>query len=639
MDGRIANENNTEDEVFLNNNVVGENLTFCGHQRWRATMKTSCNERVQYITKRYGISDQEARISIMKNKDCICNSRDFGGDIGSEVVTASEDKKSGYIGSNTTSLLLPGFIIASLMMLMVWIFSSSGRHHSPRRISHRTVRLFMYFILAFLTPVYIISMFELANKHSIYSTTSSFQNTGINRLGVSSKFNVDILSVASIKQLNLRRGLNNDLKLLQELTAGKTKKRGDGSTIASCPSPLQLFEHKIVDPSSSSNSNTTVIHHIPRILHLSERSRCLNRDMYDALEKWKENFPSYSIFFHDDEAVDRLLLSEEGVYSDWRKDFPDLVEILPCVSQGAMKIDIWRVLVLYKFGGLYFDADIVPDKLTEDTINPGSSWFSLTDAWERPSQWLFAISAGHVSCKNTLQIIAKRVLDQRNIQDINLVHVTGPQALYWGWKDAIVNASLPESEEIEGKTHRFTDGSWGQIIERGSSWTSSYWDEMVPFEKNLCVSRKTRTQKHFGRVHWTTAKGTGRIGLPRLSCRKHLESLHLDQEKKGHPDENISAKEDILATKGNEALLTTNIDDLILKNSNNVTMCAQLAKEDEEKKEHLRSNSTYCGSCSWGPHVTCDARMEYMISRYQMSVEDAFQQVIGRRGDKCKHSN
>ncbi|KAL7447991.1 hypothetical protein ACHAWC_000258, partial [Mediolabrus comicus] len=235
---------------------------------------------------------------------------------------------------------------------------------------------------------------------------------------------------------------------------------------------------------------------IPKILHLSERSRCLNRDMYDALEKWNENFPSYSIFFHDDEAVDRLLLSEEG-FSGPSGDFTMRVS-------GSVKIDIWRVLLLYKFGGLYFDADIVPDKLAEDTINPGSSWFSLTDAWERPSQWLFAISAGHVSCKNTLQIIAKRVLDQRDIQAIALVHTTGPQALYSGWKDAIVNGTEPHSTtNTEGETHRFTDGSWGQKIEKmgpGSSWTSSsYWDEMVPFEKNLCVSRKTRTQKHFGR--------------------------------------------------------------------------------------------------------------------------------------------
>lgn len=433
------------------------------------------------------------------------------------------------------------------------------------------------------------------------------------------------------------------------MTTGKTKKRGDGSTSTSCPSPLQLFENRIVDnPPSSSNSNTTLLHRIPKILHLSERSRCLNRDLYDALEKWKKNFPSYSIFFHDDEAVDRLLLSEEGVYSDWRKDFPDLVEILPCVSQGAMKIDIWRVLVLYKFGGLYFDADTVPDKLTEDTINPDSSWFSLSDSWARPTQGLFATSAGHVSCKNTLQIIAKRVLGERNIQDIALVHVTGPEALYWGWKDAIVNGSFPESEphsattlHIEGNTHRFTDGSWGQKIESGSSWTSSsYWNEMVPFEKDLCVSRKTRTQKHFGRVHWTTSKGTGRTGLPRLSCREHLESLHLTQQQKEHSDENISAKEDTLdATKGNEDLVTTDIADLILKNSNNATMCAQLAKENEEKKEQLRSKSSYCGSCKYLPNVSCDQRMEYMISTYQMSAEDAFQYVIDSGGDKCKHSN
>jgi len=453
---------------------------------------------------------------------------------------------------------------------------------------------------------------------------------------------VDSMQPISITSSSSRA--NNDLKLLQELTTGKTKKRDDGSTSTSCPSPLQLFENRIVDPSSSSNSNTTLLHRIPKILHLSERSRCLNRDMYDALESWKKNFPSYSIFFHDDEAVDRLLLSEEGVYSDWRKDFPDLVEILPCVSEGAMKIDIWRVLVLYRFGGLYFDADTVPEKLTEDTINPKSSWFSLSDAWSRPTQGLFATSAGHVSCKNTLQIIAKRVLDERNIQDIDLVHVTGPQALYWGWKDAIVNGSLPESEphsttlHVEGKTLRFTDGSWGQKIEDGSSWTSLYWNEMVPFEKDLCVSRKTRTQKHFGRVHWTTAKGTARTGIPRLSCRKHLESLHRNEQEKERPDENISAEEDILTTTkdSNEDLLQTNIADLILKNSNNATMCAQLAKENEEKKDQLRSSSTYCGGCSWSLKITCDGRMDYMISTYQMSVEDAFQYVIDKGGDNCK---
>jgi hypothetical protein len=31
--------------------------------------------------------------------------------------------------------------------------------------------------------------------------------------------------------------------------------------------------------------------------------------------------------------------------------------------------------------------------------------------------------------------------------------------------------------------------------------------------------------------------------------------------------------------------------------------------------------------------------MEYLISKYQMSVEDAFQHVLDKGGDKCKHNN
>ena len=63
----------------------------------------------------------------------------------------------------------------------------------------------------------------------------------------------------------------------------------------------------------------------------------------------------------------------------------------------------------------------------------------------------------------------------------------------------------------------------------------------------------------------------------------------------------------------------------------------QLAKENEEKKEQLRSSSTYCGSCYYlsEKNVTCDERMQYMISEYHMSVEDAFHYVIDSGGMDC----
>jgi hypothetical protein len=56
------------------------------------------------------------------------------------------------------------------------------------------------------------------------------------------------------------------------------------------------------------------------------------------------------------------------------------------------------------------------------------------------------------------------------------------------------------------------------------------------------------------------------------------------------------------------------------------------------EKEQLRKNSTYCGSCHWvggRKPVTCDARMEYMISRYGASpAGEAFLHVMEQA--QCK---
>jgi hypothetical protein len=457
---------------------------------------------------------------------------------------------------------------------------------------------------------------------------------------------------------NLARRPNYDLeehnlRALLELTSGNND--DDDSNTNSCPPPLKQYKNRIaVSPSYNHFANAS---RIPQILHLSERRRCLNRDMYDAIQMWQKSFPSFSIFFHDDAAVDRLLYSEEPEYSDWRREFPDIVKILPCVAPGAMKIDIWRVLVLWKYGGMYSDVDVVPnaDMLTERSIHPDSTWFSLSDAWSRPSQWFFATSARHMSLENTLHIIAERVLDVSNIKQTRLVHVTGPQSLYWGWKNSLrnetekidhnaelgpVSAPPPAVDHITGTLISFKDGTWGQWIEKEySEWThASYWDEMVPFEETKCVSRKERAQKHFGRVHWVTAQSTGQTGLPPISCRKHLENLprKVDQ---GEQPEILANKEGVPSQSNTAAHVNQSITDLILKNSNNTTMCVYLANENMLKKEQLRKNSTYCGSCHWvggRKPVTCDARMEYMISKYGASPDEAFLHVMQKA--QCKQT-
>jgi hypothetical protein len=166
-----------------------------------------------------------------------------------------------------------------------------------------------------------------------------------------------------------------------------------------------------------------------------------------------------------------------------------------------------------------------------------------------------------MSLENSLHIIAKHVLDVWNIQKMKLVHVTGPQSFYWGWKGSLRNETekidhnaelgpVPApppavDHNITGSLITFKDGSWGQWIEgRSEKWTDvSYWSEMVPFEETKCVSRKERAQKHFGHVHWTTARSIGQTGLPPISCRKHLENF--PRPRKVEQLEILTNKEDV----------------------------------------------------------------------------------------------
>jgi hypothetical protein len=194
-----------------------------------------------------------------------------------------------------------------------------------------------------------------------------------------------------------------------------------------CPIPLVPLYDRIVDPSSFGSQK------IPRLIHVSWKSRCLSPDMVDMAQRWKDQFPSYSFFFHGDEAVDRLL------QQDW-PEFPQLAKIMnTCVKfGGAIKIDIWRVLVLYKYGGIYSDLDSGPGvKLTEDAIQSNDSAFFLSDAWNRPSQWLHAMEPKHPIAYFTMLEILTRVLALEDISIIKPVFLTGPDALKHGYGKAL----------------------------------------------------------------------------------------------------------------------------------------------------------------------------------------------------------
>ena len=84
---------------------------------------------------------------------------------------------------------------------------------------------------------------------------------------------------------------------------------------------------------------------IPKIIHITSKDRCVTKDFYEGIERWK-NITDYSFYFHDDEAVHKLMRRH------W-PELPNMGIIAACAKGGAGLADIWRYLVIYEYGGMY----------------------------------------------------------------------------------------------------------------------------------------------------------------------------------------------------------------------------------------------------------------------------------------------
>jgi len=120
-----------------------------------------------------------------------------------------------------------------------------------------------------------------------------------------------------------------------------------------CPSPLDYL------PNYHANMSQVKQRKIPYIIHITSKTRCLHPGIHANVQRWRkllgrateidgeqvEEYP-YSVYFHDDDAVDRLFAQHWDL-------FPNIDLVRKCINSGAGIADIWRYLVLWEYGGIY----------------------------------------------------------------------------------------------------------------------------------------------------------------------------------------------------------------------------------------------------------------------------------------------
>jgi len=272
----------------------------------------------------------------------------------------------------------------------------------------------------------------------------------------------------------------------------------NNDTPVNCPAPL-VFVHDIVRFSSGHAEDRR----IPKIFHMSYKNRCLPQDLASIYKRWSQALPSYSIFFHDDEAIQKLLNEE------W-PEFPHLHEVSKCIKyKGAMLVDLWRMLVLYKYGGIYSDIDVIPTiHYPEDLIEPNVSGLILTDAWKRPFHSFLALEPKHPIAFHTIAQILTNLLEMPNIARPKLVFVTGPHALRAGYQKY---AYKVDHNAIFHGNDDYITGLQNKTIKKiGKKRSIKYitvklgWAELVPHPHNstLMIPRQDRIEIEGGIVYW-----------------------------------------------------------------------------------------------------------------------------------------
>jgi len=249
---------------------------------------------------------------------------------------------------------------------------------------------------------------ELAKDgRDLYASSSSSSSSSSNRLKSSSPFD------PRGKSLPAHPSPNADL---QNLVSSHTK--------YNCPEGLIYVEDHIL----SDNVTHPLGRRIPRLFHITAKSRCMTHSFVANIDRWKRTLGSkYSIYIHDDHAVNKFIYQKRWM------EFPELKEVMACVTAGAGKADIWRYIMVWEYGGVYSDMDSSPNKFNADSIADDDDAFFPLEMLGIPAQYWFAASPRHpvmfLSAKHSLQTMAFR----DDISNNNAAKTTGPGAFKTGF--------------------------------------------------------------------------------------------------------------------------------------------------------------------------------------------------------------
>ena len=160
----------------------------------------------------------------------------------------------------------------------------------------------------------------------------------------------------------------------------------------------------------------------------------------EASQSWVSMNPEYKYYYMDDTKAAEFVLREYG--EEWHKIF------IEC-PVGVMRGDLWRYLVIYRYGGIYADLDTICQAPVDVWVNPDYDMLVCPETESHFCQWTFAASKNHPIIKEVLNVI-KEGFKNPDYNNEHFVHsLTGPAVWTKGIKTGLNILNEPHRDIIE----------------------------------------------------------------------------------------------------------------------------------------------------------------------------------------------
>ena len=214
---------------------------------------------------------------------------------------------------------------------------------------------------------------------------------------------------------------------------------------------------------------------IPKVIYMCDKELTFIKKYS---ENWSKLNPDYEIKLYDDKMCEEFL-SEE--FSELHSD------IFKYIKDGPIKADFWRVCILYKYGGVYVDADIEPLVPIDEFIETNSDFITCSSsrfyALFNPN-FIMTYKENDI-LKNCIDVYIKKYNDTEIYSYINWSIVT-----IMKWNNVL------DIKNIDKKYGIYNSGKYKIQILQEKSFLDSYKDHMIYKDVTLFNNRyKTYNEK------------------------------------------------------------------------------------------------------------------------------------------------